>query len=101
MRRGDVFICAYRQSRSAAARAAVIAHFEAGLRIFPDSSRLMLEYGVAYTAWDDLKSARTWHERALALAEQRIAAGQRAYGFDDEAAVKQQAEDFLRILNGH
>ena len=100
MRRGDVFICAYRQSKSTATRDAVITHFKAGLEAFPDSSRLMLEYGVACTAWDDLESARVWSERARDLAFRRMAAGQPAYGFDDESAVKQQAEDLLRTLSG-
>jgi hypothetical protein len=100
MRRGDAFICAYRNSKAAAERAAVISHFEAGLRAFPDSSRLMLEYGNACTAWDDLQAARTWYERARDLASRRLAAGLPAYGFDDEASVKKQAEDLLRLLSG-
>jgi hypothetical protein len=100
MRRGDAYICAYRKSKTAPARAAVISHFEAGLRAFPDSSRLMLEYGTAYMALDDLPAARTWCERARDLATRRLAAGLPAHGFDDEGSVKQQAEDFLRMLNG-
>ena len=100
MRRGDGFICAFRKSQTAPARAAVISHFEAGLRAFPDSSRLMLEYGVACTAWNDLQAARTRCEHAGDLAGRRIATGQQANGFDDPGSVKQQAEDFLRILSG-
>jgi hypothetical protein len=100
MRRGDTYICAFRKSKSAPARAAVISHFEAGLRVFPDSSRLMFEYGAACMAWDDLQAARTWCERARDLAGRRMATGQQAHGFDDKGAVKQQAEDLLRILNG-
>lgn len=100
MRRGDVYICAYRRTASPAARSAITTHFEAGLRAFPDSSRLMLEYGVACTSFDDLTAARTWADRARLLASKRIASGQQAYGLDDERAVLQQAEHLLRILRG-
>jgi len=100
MRRGDIHLCVYRQVRTDPARAAVVSHFEAGIRRFPDSSRLMLEFGVAYTAWDDLSTAKQWWRKAQALASQRLAADLPAYGLDHESSVKQQAADLLRIAEG-
>jgi hypothetical protein len=100
MRRGDASICAFRATKSERNRRAIVENFERGMKAFPDSSRLMLEFGVACMAWDDLAAARTWIEKAKTTATRHIQRGVKAYGRDDEAAVKRQAEDLIHIMDG-
>jgi hypothetical protein len=100
MRRGDAGICTFRAMKNEQNRRAVVENFERGMKAFPDSSRLMLEFGVACMVWDDLAAARVWIEKARTTAIRHIQMGVTAYGRDDEAAVKKGAEYFIHILDG-